>query len=121
MGNFKSKLRKDLLDSRITKIVNNNIYFLHKDEGVKCDIYLEYEVLDKQYTDFVGNKANSVEHLIQVDIFSKSDYTNLEIIVEEVLKEKGYDFVTSADLYEKDTKLYHKAFRYIYKENKEAR
>lgn len=121
MGNFKSKLRKDLLDSRITKIVNNNIYFLHKNEDIKCDTYIEYEILDKQYTDFVGNEANSIEHLIQVDIFSKKDYTSLEIIIEQVLKEKGYDFVTSTDLYEKDTKLYHKAFRYIYKEKNEVR
>lgn len=112
---MKNKLRKDLFDSRITKIVGDNIFFLHKDGEEKTDTYIEYEIIRKEYGDYCGDNNLSEDYLIQVDIFSKWDYTELEKIIEEVLKEKEYRFNNSVDMYEEDTKLFHCAMRFYYK------
>lgn len=111
---MKSKLRSDLMDSRIKSLVSNNIHFLHASSPT--DLYIEYEIYDKRYGDFSANKNTSITNFIQVDIFSKGDYTNVENMVEKVLTEKGYNFVNSADLYEENTKLFHKAMRFTFKE-----
>lgn len=111
---MKSKLRTDLSDNRIKSLVGNNIHFLHA--STPTDLYIEYEIYDKRYGDFSANKNTSITNYIQVDIFSKGDYTNVENMVEKVLCEKGYNFVNSADLYEENTKLFHKAMRFTYKE-----
>lgn len=110
---MKSKLKKDLNDKRIASICNN-IFFLHKQEDIKCDTYIEYEILKKKYYNYAGNKNFDEDYVIQVDIFSKSNYFNLEKVLTDVLEEKGYYFLESADLYEDDTKLYHNASRWRY-------
>ena len=112
---MKNKLRKDLFDSRITHFVDKNIYFLHKSEEEKTDTYIEYEIIRKEYQDYCGDDNLSEDYLIQVDIFSKWDYTELENTIEEVLKEKEYRFNNSMDFYEEDTKLFHLAMRFYYK------
>lgn len=112
---MKSILRKDLMDTRITSLVGTDIYFLHKPEEKQVETYIEYEIIRKEYDDYCANDNLSENYLIQVDIFSKGNYDNLEKVIEEVLKEKDYRFVQSADMYEEDTKLYHKAMRFNYK------
>lgn len=111
---MKKQLRKDLLDKRITDLVGKNIFLLHAPTQPKTD-YIEYEIYYKKYEDYSAGKHKSEVHLIQVDIFSKGDYSAIEDAVEEVLNTKGYKFIQSADLYEQDTKLYHKAMRFNYK------
>lgn len=110
-------IKKDLTDKRITDICNS-IHYLHKDESISIDTYIEYEILSKKYSDYAGDYNTAESYLIQVDIFSKSNFIQLEEIIETVLKEKGYRFVESVDLYEDDTKLYHLASKYRYKKTK---
>lgn len=112
---MKTKLREDLADSRITSLVGNNIYFLHKDESIKTDTYIEYEIISEKYEDYCGNDNLAIDYIFQVDIFSKGNYEPIEKIIKEILKEKDYKFSNGADLYENDTKLYHKAMRFNYK------
>lgn len=111
---MQKKLRQDLMDKRITDIVGNKIYYIHAPQS--ADLYVEYMFYNKKKSDFCSNKNLAYTHYIQVDIFSKGDFTNLEKAVEEVMEKKGYNFITSADLFEDDTKLYHKALRYTFKE-----
>lgn len=110
--NFKEQLYNDIADERITNIVNDNVYFLHKNENVKTNTYIEYEIITEKYDNYYGNNNKTVNYVIQVDIFSKYDYSDLEQIIKTVLKEKDYRFSNGADLYEEDTKLYHKAMRF---------
>lgn len=112
---MKSILRKDLMDTRITSIVDNDIYFLHKPEENIANTYIEYEIIRKTYDDYCANNNLSENYLIQVDIFSKGNYATLEKIIEEVLKEKDYRFKQSVDMYEEDTCLFHCAMRFNYK------
>lgn len=110
--NIKTILSKDLEDKRITDIVGEHIYFLHKDEDEKCDTYIEYEVIINKDSDYAGNEATTNISTIQVDIFSKSNYIVLEETIKEVLKEKDYYYFDGADLYEKNTGLFHCAMRF---------
>lgn len=112
---MKNRLRQDLFDNRITSIIGDHIYFLHKDKSIKTNTYIEYEIIRKTYDDYAGNDNISENYIIQVDIFSKSNYSELENIIEAVLKEKGYKYSTGADMYEEDTCLFHCAMRYNYK------
>jgi hypothetical protein len=118
---MREKLRADLLDSRITTLVGIDdngepkIYFLHAPESTK-GIYIEYEVYDEQGALYDENTEKATDYYIQVDIFSPNDYSQVEKTVKTVLKEKGYDGGHGPDLYEKDTKLYHKPLRFIYAE-----
>lgn len=112
---MKSILRKDLMDTRITSLVSNNIYFLHKPEDKKADTYLEYQIVRKRYDDYCGNDNLTENYVVQIDIFSKGNYAKLEETIEKVLKEKDYVFSQSADMYEEDTKLFHLGMRFNYK------
>lgn len=110
-------IKNDLNDKRITSKCNS-IHYLHKDESILTDTYIEYEILSKKYSDYAGDNSIAENYLIQVDIFSKANFSDLEEVIEAVLKEKGYRFVESVDLYEDDTKLYHLSSRYRYKKIK---
>lgn len=115
--NIRKIIKNDLNDKRIIELCNS-IHYVHKDESILTDTYIEYEILSKKYSDYAGDYNIAESYLIQVDIFSKTNFTELEEIIETVLKEKGYRFVESVDSYEDDTKLYHLASRYRYKKIK---
>ncbi|WP_350343224.1 hypothetical protein PRVXT_002514 [Proteinivorax tanatarense] len=54
---------------------------------------------------------------IQLDIWSKGDYTELVKEVHKNMKEAGFIKLNFYDLYEKDLKIYHKVMRYKKEEN----
>lgn len=58
-------------------------------------------------------------HSLQVDIWSKGDYSELVKQVKLRLKENGFYRVSANDDYEKDIKVYHKAIRFNYLEGVE--
>ncbi|MGF7186645.1 hypothetical protein GGQ84_002769 [Desulfitispora alkaliphila] len=49
---------------------------------------------------------------IQLDIWSKEDYTSLSEQVHNKMKQAGFIKLNFYDQYEKDLKVYHKAMRY---------
>ncbi|RXI64464.1 hypothetical protein [Clostridium tetani] len=57
-------------------------------------------------------------HYVQVDIWSKTDYTNIVKEVKEKLVSVGFKRLNEADLYEKDTRIYHKGMRFYYLEER---
>ncbi|NFN85870.1 hypothetical protein FDF31_04725 [Clostridium sporogenes] len=57
-------------------------------------------------------------HYVQVDIWSKTDYTNIVKEVKEKLISVGFKRLNEADLYEKDTRIYHKGMRFYYLEER---
>ncbi|WP_123053086.1 hypothetical protein [Clostridium sp. JN-1] len=62
---------------------------------------------------YADNEEKVTGHYIQVDIWSKKDYTSLYKRVENAMKVAGFRKTSAADLFEKDTKIYHKAIRYF--------
>lgn len=51
-------------------------------------------------------------HSIQVDVWSKGNYTNTVKTVKDLLLDKGFTRTYETELYETDTKLYHKVIRF---------
>ena len=110
-----SQLKKDLNDETITSICNKIFYYI-KPEQEKADTYIEYRILTERESDFAGNKNLTETYYLQVDIFSYGNYKKLAQTVKNTLKSKGYiSLSTDGDLYEEDTKLYHKITRFSYK------
>lgn len=69
-----------------------------------------------QYNQISGFVADDVEQItsyyIQVDIWSKENYTNLVESVKTRMYAAGFRRTTESDLYERDTEYFHKALRF---------
>lgn len=59
-------------------------------------------------------------HYVQVDIWSKADYTTLAGNIKVLLKAADFKRLDEADLYEPDTGIYHKGLKFYYLESKEV-
>lgn len=111
--NIKAFLRNILIDPEIINLTaDKDVYFLHANNAAPP--YIEYEIFDEQGEEWAENKEIATSYYIQVDIFSKTDYTALEEKIKEKLLNAGFERSMAADLYEKDTELYHKAMRFIF-------
>ncbi|MFV9511807.1 tail completion protein gp17 [Tepidibacillus sp. LV47] len=53
-------------------------------------------------------------YYVQVDVWSKSNYTSLVEQVKSAMNQAGFSFLSAYDLYENDTKIYHKVLRFYY-------
>jgi len=60
---------------------------------------------------YADNKETSTGHYIQVDIWSKGDYTTLVESALEALKQAEFQRTYVTEMYEKDTEIYHKVIR----------
>jgi hypothetical protein len=60
------------------------------------------------------DSEQNTQHSIQVDIWSKGDYTNLVQQVKNALNGVGFFRTSEAEFYEDDTKIYHKVIRFNY-------
>lgn len=109
-----SKLKKDLNVEEITNLCNN-IYYYMKNEEDDPITYIEYRIINCIDSDFAGNKNMTEIYTIQIDIFSYGDYKELAKIIKDTLKGKDYVYTEGQDLYENDTRLYHKVLRFKYK------
>lgn len=75
----------------------------------------EYSVNGEEYEDDIEVMTG---HYIQVDIWTKGDYTQLVNTVKELLSNAGFKRLNEQDLYESDTDIYHKGIRFYYLEQK---
>ncbi|MCY6354516.1 hypothetical protein [Clostridium sp. ZS2-4] len=73
--------------------------------------FFSYLEKGEQYAD---NEEKVTGYYIQVDIWSRRDYTNLYEKVKNIMKAAGFIRTSAVDLYEKDTRIYHKAIRFFY-------
>ena len=94
------------LDVRYRKYSGSNTTYI---------TFFEINNIDDDYSD---NENETEEHSLQIDLWSKSDATQLKNNIKQALKGNFYD-VTYTDLYEEDTKTYHIAFRCYFYEEKE--
>lgn len=104
---FKVLNSKEIIDL----LPDKRVYFLHATTPNK-KLYLEYEIINEYGADYSEGKEDFTTYIVQVDIFSTGDYTELENTVKEIMLKNGFNRDMSADLYEKETGLYHKAMRF---------
>jgi uncharacterized radical SAM superfamily Fe-S cluster-containing enzyme len=70
-----------------------------------------YNEIPKLHADDV-EKATG--YYVQIDVWSKGDYSSLVDQVKTAMTASGFRKTSAADLYEKDTEMYHKAIRFSY-------
>ena len=109
---IKQYLYKTLSNKEIVELLpDKRVYFLHATTPNKA-LYLEYEIINEYGAEHSENKEDFTTYLVQIDIFSTGDYTTLENIVKKVMTQNGFNRDMAADLYEKETALYHCAMRF---------
>ena len=102
--------------------INQDVMEALKDTGVPvsfqtytgtADAYITFfTYLDKpeQHAD---DKETITGHYVQVDVWSKGDYTDLVNAVHKRMLVAGFIKQSFYDLYEQDLKIYHKAMRFF--------
>jgi len=76
--------------------------------------YITYFCYNEQGELFAENQEIVTGFYVQVDVWSKADYTELAGQVQTAMIAAGFKRTTGADLYERDTKIFHKAMRFSY-------
>lgn len=84
----------------------------------KADTYItfhEYLASGEEYED---DEESLTGHYIQLDLWSKDDYTNTVKRIKELLLKAGFKRLNEVDLYEEDEKIYHKGLKFYYLEER---
>ena len=103
---------KTLSNKEIVELLpNKRVYFLHANSPNKS-LYVEYEIVGEYGDEYSENKEDYTYYTVQVDIFSTGDYTEVERVIKKNMIAAGFNRDMSADMYEKDTGLYHCAMRF---------
>ena len=110
--NIKQYLLNVLKNKEIIDLLpDKKVFFLHANNPNK-ELYLEYEIINEFGAEYSEGNEDFTNYVVQIDIFSDGDYTELESIVKKYMKNNGFNRDMAADMYEKDTQLYHKAMRF---------
>lgn len=73
--------------------------------------FLEYL---QQGESFADDNEEVTGHYIQVDVWSKGNYRKIVDQVKKLLKQAGFIRKYETELYEPDTKIFHKVLRFFY-------
>lgn len=71
--------------------------------------FFEIENSDSQFAD---NEVYATEVFVQIDVWSKGSTSEISGEVDRAMRQLEYSRYGGADLYEPDTKVFHKALRY---------
>lgn len=103
-------LNKLVIDT--LSVIGVPVAFQEYEDKDKVDTYITFFEYDQRGARFSDDVEQNTRHFIQVDVWSKGNY---ETIVDEVktnLKEVGFTRTSEIDLFERDTKIYHKGMRF---------
>lgn len=93
-----------------------NIPVVFQKYSGKSETYItfhEYLIEGEEYED---DDEALTAHYIQVDVWSKSDYTEIVQKLRKLLTIVGFKRINEIDLYEEDIKIYHKGLKFYYLE-----
>jgi len=109
---IKKKLLKVLNSKEVIDMLpDKRVYFLHAVNPDK-KLYLEYEIVNEYGVEYSEGNEDYTTYIVQLDIFSTGDYIELENVVKKIMIHNGFNRDMAADLYEKETGLYHCAMRF---------
>jgi hypothetical protein len=78
--------------------------------------YITYFIFNEMGDLFADNEEIVTGYHVQVDIWSKGDYTDIENQLKELMTAAGFKRTYAIELYEEETHIYHKAIRFFYEE-----
>lgn len=118
LGNYEAQ--KELLqalqsNNDLVELVKDGFHNLVADSDADFPRVV-YSELQNRYTGYADNDEIKAEVHFQISIFTNSDtirYQNdILKLIDSTMKQLNYKKYDSIDLYEDDTKLYHKGLRY---------
>jgi len=81
-----------------------------------ADTYITFFCYLENGEMFADDVQQGTGYYIQVDLWSKSNYTDMVEQAKAVMRNAGFSLLSAHDLYEADTKVYHKVLRFYYLE-----
>lgn len=78
--------------------------------------YITFFTYLAQGEQFADDEEIVTGHYIQVDVWSKGNYVDVVDEVKNRMKQAGFRRRLEHDLYENDTKIYHKVLRFVYEQ-----
>ncbi|MHC1731973.1 MAG: hypothetical protein AB9888_08110 [Bacteroidales bacterium] len=82
----------------------------------KENTYITFFEYLQQGESYADNKETCTGHYVQVDVWSKEDYTDLVNSILVTMTQAGFRRTTQTEIYEDDTQAYHKVLRFFYEE-----
>jgi hypothetical protein len=114
-----ARVKQALDDGTLHNLLGGKkIYF--QDSPDKKYPYITFFCYSEKGELYADNIEIATSFYIQVDVWSKTDYTEIVGLVNELMKNAGFRRTTAADLYEQDTGVFHKGMRFYYLYNKEV-
>jgi hypothetical protein len=80
----------------------------------KESTYITFFEFMEQGELYADNEEKATGYYIQVDVWSKDDYIDLAENVKSLMIAAGFMKTYAADLFERDTRIYHKVIRFYY-------
>lgn len=84
----------------------------------KADTYITFHEYFETGEEYEDDEETLTAHHVQVDVWSKNDYEELVKKVKDNLTKMGFKRLNEIDLYEEDTKIYHKGLKFYYLEER---
>ncbi|WP_373898826.1 hypothetical protein ACER0A_004810 [Haloimpatiens sp. FM7315] len=84
----------------------------------KGETYITFHEYFSGGEDYEDDEERLTSHYVQIDVWSKNDYTGLVNEIKNLLNTVGFKRLNEADLYEEDTKIYHKGIKFYYLEER---
>lgn len=85
----------------------------------KAETYITFHEYLAEGEEYEDDEEALIAHYIQVDVWSKADYAYVVKNIKELLLKTGFKRLNEIDLYEEDTKIYHKGLKFYYLEEGE--
>jgi len=84
----------------------------------KAETYITFHEYLETGEEYEEDEESLTAHYVQVDMWSINDYMDLVKAVKNPLIEAGFKRLSEIDLYEEDTKIYHKGLKFYYSEER---
>jgi len=115
--NIKQFVRSVLMNLDIINLTADKKVYLIKATNATAP-YVTYTFIDEWGAEFAENDEIATNYSIQIDVYSKGDFTELVEKIKEKMKDNDFYRTSVNDFYENDTGLYHCAIRFVYTKNK---
>ena len=80
----------------------------------KAETYITFHEYIATGEEYEEDEESLTAHYVQVDVWSKNDYTEIVKEAKNLLRATGFKRLNEIDLYEEDTKIYHKGLKLYY-------
>lgn len=101
------------MDNSIVSLTGDKtVHYIHAVSPIEP--YIEFEFYDECGGLWEEGAEISTDLYLQVDIFSRGSFKEIEIAIKEKLKNENFGRSFASDTYEKETQLFHRAIRFIF-------